>query len=239
MVYLLQIQPERVRTKKGIKKMATRYEINKIVSTFKSYNNVSVRITEKAEDELRRLIDEYGADLLNEVAGTVKADSLWSIFTAPFLNYYKANKTVYADIAQQTEELKNQLEAKKKIDLEQEKSNMSLGLVEKALAKVMMEEYAPKLAEGVVTHAKQVIEQEYGKIVKTVKYQVPEHGEIEEVTHEEFETVLNFVMANEPVMLIGSAGTGKNVICKQVAKLLNLNFYFSNAVTQEYKLTGL
>jgi MoxR-like ATPase len=45
-------------------------------------------------------------------------------------------------------------------------------------------------------------------------------------------------MMNEPVMLIGPAGTGKNVICKQVAKVLNSDFYFSNAVTQEYKLTG-
>lgn len=218
--------------------MATRYEINKIVSTFKAYNNVSVRITEKAEEELKRLIDEYGADLLIEVAGTVKSDSIWDVFTAPFLNYYRANKKVYSETEAEKEELQKQLEAKKKIDLEQEKSNMSLGLVEKALAKVMMEEYAPKLAEGVVTHAKTVIEQEYGKIVKTIKYQVEEHGELEEVTHEEFETVLNFVMMNEPVMLIGPAGTGKNVICKQVAKILNLDFYFSNAVTQEYKLTG-
>lgn len=38
--------------------------------------------------------------------------------------------------------------------------------------------------------------------------------------------------------LTGPAGSGKNVICEQVAKALGLDFYFSNAVTQEYKLTG-
>ena len=43
---------------------------------------------------------------------------------------------------------------------------------------------------------------------------------------------------NEPVFLTGAAGCGKNVICKQVAKALGLDFYFSNAVTQEYKITG-
>lgn len=235
---IITILPERARTKKGIKKMATRYEINKIVSTFKAYNNVSVRITEKAEEELRRLIDEFGADLLEEVAGTVKADNLWDVFNRPFLNYYRANKKVYAEAEQKTEELEKQLEAKKKIDLEQEKSNMSLGLVEKALAKVMMEEYAPKLAENVFKNAQDFIEKEYGKIVRTIEYQIPEHGALNEVTHEEFETVLNFVMMNEPVMLIGPAGTGKNVICKQVAKILGFDFYFSNAVTQEYKITG-
>ena len=40
------------------------------------------------------------------------------------------------------------------------------------------------------------------------------------------------------MFLAGPAGSGKNVICKQIAKALDLDFYFSNAVTQEYKLTG-
>lgn len=61
---------------------------------------------------------------------------------------------------------------------------------------------------------------------------------ITETTHEMFETVLKVVNNDLPVYLVGPAGSGKNVICKQVAKALNLNFYFTNAVTQEYKLTG-
>lgn len=56
--------------------------------------------------------------------------------------------------------------------------------------------------------------------------------------HERFDMVLNLVNADIPVFLTGPAGTGKNVICKQVAKALNLEFYFSNAVTQEYKISG-
>ena len=58
------------------------------------------------------------------------------------------------------------------------------------------------------------------------------------VVHEKFDEVLNLVNADIPVFLTGPAGTGKNVICKQVAKALGLEFYFSNAVTQEYKITG-
>lgn len=57
-------------------------------------------------------------------------------------------------------------------------------------------------------------------------------------THEEFDTILNMVHNNIPVYLIGKAGCGKNVICKQVAEGLGLDFYFTNAITQEYKLTG-
>lgn len=61
---------------------------------------------------------------------------------------------------------------------------------------------------------------------------------LDEVTHDKFEEVLRFVAMDEPVMLVGPAGTGKNVIANQVAKALGLEFYFSNAITQEYKLTG-
>lgn len=58
------------------------------------------------------------------------------------------------------------------------------------------------------------------------------------VFHEKYEDVLKLVNLNIPVYLSGRAGTGKNVICKQVAEALDLEFYFTNAVTQEYKLTG-
>lgn len=61
---------------------------------------------------------------------------------------------------------------------------------------------------------------------------------VDGVTCKEFETVLRLVNANIPVYMFGPAGCGKNVIAKQVAKALGLDFYFSNAVTQEYKLAG-
>ena len=217
--------------------MATR-EITNIVRIFKERNNVSVRITEPTEQSLQKLVDEFGAELMEEVARTAKANSIWDVMNSAFLNFYKANKVTFESQEAERAKLEAQLEEKKKIDIEQEQSNLSLGLVEKALARVMIDEYAPVLAENVFKNAKEFIEQEYGKITKTIKYELPEHGELEEVTHEEFETVLNFVMMNEPVMLIGPAGTGKNVICKQISKILGLDFYFSNAVTQEYKLTG-
>lgn len=39
-------------------------------------------------------------------------------------------------------------------------------------------------------------------------------------------------------MLTGPAGAGKNHTLEQVAEALDLDFYFTNSVTQEYKLTG-
>lgn len=61
---------------------------------------------------------------------------------------------------------------------------------------------------------------------------------IQGVVHEVFDDVLTLVSADLPVFLSGPAGSGKNVICKQVAESLGLEFHFTNAVTQEYRLTG-
>lgn len=213
-------------------------QVNNIVRAYKRFNNASVRQTDNLVEGVEKLINKFGEDLLIEIASTVKANGFWDIMNSTFINYYQSSRETMSETERLQRELTEKLEAKKKIDLEQEKSNMSLGLVEKALARVMMEEYAPELAKSVYASAKDLIDKEYGKITKTIKYEIPERGTLDEVTHEEFETVLGFVEMNEPVMLIGPAGTGKNVICKQVAKILNLNFYFSNAVTQEYKLTG-
>lgn len=74
-------------------------------------------------------------------------------------------------------------------------------------------------------------------VMKVVEYK-GEQKKVEGIAHEKFETILKYVAMNEPVMLSGPSGTGKNVIAKQVAKALGLQFYFSNAVTQEYKITG-
>ena len=41
-----------------------------------------------------------------------------------------------------------------------------------------------------------------------------------------------------PIYLAGPAGSGKNHTVEQIAKELGWNFYFSNSVQQEYKLTG-
>lgn len=59
-----------------------------------------------------------------------------------------------------------------------------------------------------------------------------------EIFHEKFETVKRFVECEIPVFMSGEAGTGKSIICSQIAKQMNLTFYFANAITQEYKLTG-
>lgn len=107
------------------------------------------------------------------------------------------------------------------------------------LAQTKTEEIKEAVVESSMAMVKEFINKEYGPIQRKVVLDLGgEKIPMEGVVHEKFDTILKFVKANEPVFLTGAAGTGKNFLCQQVAKALGLDFYFSNAVTQEYKITG-
>lgn len=119
----------------------------------------------------------------------------------------------------------------------------SMGLLEKAVIELISKTQAQKIEDEIMSSVKGTIQDfiksEYGTIERKIVTEV--NGvkvEQKGIQHEKFETILKFVANNEPVFLTGPAGSGKNVICKQIAEALNLDFYFTNAVTQEYKLTG-
>ncbi len=59
-----------------------------------------------------------------------------------------------------------------------------------------------------------------------------------EVHHDRYEEIMTCLECGIPVYLAGPAGSGKNHTVEQIAKELGWNFYFSNSVQQEYKLTG-
>lgn len=58
------------------------------------------------------------------------------------------------------------------------------------------------------------------------------------IKHEKYKQIEKCIKNNIPVYLSGPAGSGKNHVLEQIAGGLNMNFYFSNSVQQEYKLTG-
>lgn len=119
----------------------------------------------------------------------------------------------------------------------------SLGILEQALVEVIKKQSIPQIEQDIKGECEQMlkdfIKSEYGSIERKITTVINgEKKDLDGIVHEKFDTVLKFVANDEPVFLTGPAGSGKNFICKQVAKALGLNFYFTNAVTQEYKLTG-
>lgn len=109
------------------------------------------------------------------------------------------------------------------------------GIIAEAVAKLsvgsVMETVKPMLDDFIKTT--------YGMLPKSIKVESKfgQH-EVKGMTAKEFDTALKLVEADIPVFLSGPAGCGKNVMCKQIAEALGLEFYFSNAVTDEYKMTG-
>lgn len=78
------------------------------------------------------------------------------------------------------------------------------------------------------------------KVVSEVKPVIVKPVEFKDgiVKHEKYSTIKTCLECNIPVYLAGPAGSGKNFTVEQIAKELGWNFYFSNSVQQEYKLTG-
>lgn len=76
--------------------------------------------------------------------------------------------------------------------------------------------------------------------VKPIKVKSVEEKkeETKEVKHSQYETIKACIENDIPVYLAGPAGSGKNYTLEQISWELGLEFYFTNSVQQEYKLTG-
>jgi hypothetical protein len=123
----------------------------------------------------------------------------------------------------------------------QTNSNMvsMINTMQEFMLKTIAESNTDALWESVMPAIEKRVMEKYGCIPERHEIVTStETHQIDGVLHEKFDDVLKVVSLDIPVYLTGKAGTGKNVICKQVAEALGLEFYFTNAVTQEYKLTG-
>jgi cobaltochelatase CobS len=58
------------------------------------------------------------------------------------------------------------------------------------------------------------------------------------IQHRQFKEVLDPLQAGLNVYMVGPAGSGKTTAAEQAAKALGVPFYFTGAITSEFKLTG-
>lgn len=129
-------------------------------------------------------------------------------------------------------------------------SNIQKELLEKIRDEIKNYNYSEKIQQEIHKIETQINENIQGKIndylnkftlpkVNIIKLNDIELGRTKaEFFHEKFEEVLSLVQLDEPVMLIGPAGSGKNHAVSQIASALGLQMYYTNNASNEFKLPG-
>ena len=103
------------------------------------------------------------------------------------------------------------------------------------LEQTIIEAIKPQMIQALNDHLA-----EQGVALRTVQVVVNKKvvRETSGLFHKDFEKVLKLVNCDIPTMLVGPAGSGKNVCIKQVADALGLEMYYTNNVSNEFKVTG-
>lgn len=84
-------------------------------------------------------------------------------------------------------------------------------------------------------HQGRKVELDFGeKKAPKAKVEAPKN----EIKHAKYNQIKTCINNDIPVYLVGEAGTGKNFTLQEIATDLGMDFYFTNSVQQEYKLTG-
>ena len=197
-------------------------EINEIQDLLKSAKQLSSSLNTK-----KRNLE----GILNELTNAIdnKADAILSEKKEMFLVEYNkelastANKTI-----QDLKTIADQLEEKiKKMLTEYQNIERDISRLKSQIVSEVIEEASKKIVE----------------INPCREYVININGwenrfKSGELFHEKFKKVLALAAMKKPIILKGPAGSGKNVIVEQVAKALNLQFYYINDVTDEYKILG-
>lgn len=217
--------------------------INMLINHFNLCAKMRYRAgTQATRDKMREVIEASGEDL-QDIRAFFKefAKSNKSIMEACDAYIYSKkqesipapaveNTTTVETVVPQPETTENK--AAGALDL------MGQVMVE-LLAKTKLNDVELEISKRLERKVTKFLDDNYGPIQRKIELEIDDKKvQLEGVVHSKFEQVLKFVKLNEPVFLTGPAGSGKNVLCQQIAKALGLNFYFSNAVTQEHKITG-
>lgn len=158
-------------------------------------------------------------------------------------NYW--NVVMFTEIREPKEELNNNgtqeiVESLDKLREEINKRTMYDDAIKENIMNKVREIPVKELSDELYKDVDKYIKEKYGVLPKKIELikDNTSKATITGIFHNKFEDIVKIVSKGVPLMLTGPAGAGKNYTLEQVAKALELEFYFTNAVTQEYKLTG-
>lgn len=155
------------------------------------------------------------------------------------------NVVMFTEIREPKEELNNNgtqeiVESLDKLREEINKRTMYDDAIKENIMNKVREIPVKELSDELYKDVDKYIKEKYGVLPKKIQLIKDNTSKttITGIFHNKFEDIVKIVSKGVPLMLTGPAGAGKNYTLEQVAKALELEFYFTNAVTQEYKLTG-
>lgn len=156
------------------------------------------------------------------------------------------DEAVRQKIEQNMEEYIKSGDPKKKLEdfllkeLDNETQKIVLQLIKDSIDKMHLDETIEReLRKTYLRTLKNFVKSQSVPYVNVIKLNDTELGRTNvECFHEKFEEVLKLVQLDEPIMLIGPAGSGKNHSIAQIAKALGKKMYYTNNASNEFKLTG-
>ncbi len=109
-----------------------------------------------------------------------------------------------------------------------------------AFLTTLTEKAADGMADMIYPQVEEMIKNRFGAVPVVHEIKVPDRKPFEttEILHKEFDAIVAMVMDGEPVYLCGPAGTGKSYLAQQVAKALNLEYWYTNSVTDDIQIKG-
>lgn len=148
------------------------------------------------------------------------------------------NESVRAKIEQSIEDYLSSDDLKKRIDNETQKQ--VLMIIKKSIEEYNFEDSIDdKLEEKFNEKLEEYTSKIQVPVVHIIKLNDTVIGQTKGgFYHERFEQILSQVQLDEPIMLVGPAGSGKNVAVSQVADALGQHMYYTNNASNEFKLTG-
>lgn len=124
----------------------------------------------------------------------------------------------------------------------------SLSVLEEALVSAVSKIDGGKIQGQLLSNmeatVKELVKKELAPVEKTIVFstQLPGKEKVTfpegEVLHTKFNTIMQTILMGRIPFLVGPAGSGKNVLCEQIAKALGVKFFIGNALSQEFKLGG-
>lgn len=239
---------EELKVNEGIRSQYTKEseEIRqKYIESMEATRQKYIGEIEKLQEQMDALTEEQR---FNSIKETFFKD-ISTIIQRSYLDFQNTLESTFSDIASKKQEIvalsnKLNIEIDKKIRQAQakiasiiEQEEQSIDNLKREL--IAMEERKERLVSSITEEVvREVIKRNPAQEININLSDDNIRRKIRGIFHKSFKEVLQLVYLKTPVFLVGPAGCGKNVMLKQVAKVLDLDFYYINDAREKYDLLG-